>query len=81
MMKMSMIMRNFRRKKFMVTGTEKKTRKVKGCDMASVSQGKKATVYLEDGRVAITSPVVTYFVSGPGGYIYIETENTIYTNK
>lgn len=57
---------------------EKKIRKFMGVDMGSLEIGKPARIYLENGTIAVTSPVVSWFIHALSHTYRIETRNTIY---
>lgn len=52
---------------------------IKSVDLGSLKKGKPAVVFLKNGAILSTSNVKSYFVHG--GYVRIETQNTIYKNK
>jgi hypothetical protein len=67
---------------FICRKEEKKTKTkilISGCDIGSLKKGKGATVINEQGKYLFTSPVVDYIVAG--GYVCIETQNTVYVTK
>ena len=56
--------------------TEKKEKKIRGCDVGSLKVGQPAVIYSEEGQILKTSPVVSYIKAG--GVVIIETKNTVY---
>jgi len=55
----------------------KQIKRIKGADMGSLKIGESAKLLLEDGRIALTSPVISYF--NANSYLRVETKNSVYS--